>query len=70
MSEIDLRSQMSHEERADLYQWAMSLLCKEKGGEVFVKGENLEGGVLMHRVEEDGIRFRFVAMPDLNNKLN
>lgn len=70
MNEVDMRSDMTHEERADLYQYAMSLLCKEKGGELFVKGEYLGGGVLMHRIEEDGIRFRFVAMPDLNDKLN
>ncbi len=54
------RKPMKPKERLDLYRHALSEICKQNGGEIFVRMGDLEAGTLMNRLEEDGVRFRYV----------
>lgn len=52
---------MTDAEKLQLYRHALGNLCKEHGGEFFVGLDDLEPGTLMNRLENEGVRFRFVA---------
>ncbi len=51
---------MKDKEKIKLYRHALSQLCKDCGGEVFIKLDDLESGSLMNKLENGGVRFKYV----------